>query len=190
MMRARKASEGGLPVPPSLLARASSAGITSARGSPFMGGDDGNDDNRALTQKVFSNKVRRAEKSTDEQESANVERRSLRNFQQALEEYEGEGDHKKVVDYLTAAARDGHVEAMWRLGRAYDLGDHGLKKDEKAAVEMYRNAADGGPASAQFVLGVAYKLGDLGLVKDEKTALEMYRSAAGGGNASTQFILG
>ena len=96
-----------------------------------------------------------------------------------------------MVNYLKAAARDDHVEAMWRLGCVYngdcDLGL--IKKDEKTAVEMYRNAADGGSASAQFVLGVAYELGDLGLEKDEKTALEMYRNAADGGDEEAQYEL-
>ena len=155
-----------------------------------MGGGDGNDDKRALTQKVFSNKLRRAEKSTAEQEHVNSERRANGNYQLALHVMKRDGDDEIVVNYLKAAARDGHVEAMWRLGCAYDLGDHGLKKDEKAAVEMYRNAADGGSASAQFVLAVAYDLGMLGLEKDVKIAFEMYRSAADGGSASAQRALG
>ena len=40
-----------------------------------------------------------------------------------------------VVNYLKAAARDGHVEAIWRLGYAYD-GDYdpGLEVDKKQAL--------------------------------------------------------
>ena len=56
--RAKNAAESGVPVPPSLLARALTAGIMSTRGGLFMGGGDGNDDKRALTQTVFSNRVR------------------------------------------------------------------------------------------------------------------------------------
>ena len=154
-----------------------------------MGGGDGNDDKRALTQKVFSNKLRRAEKSTAEQEHANSERRANGNYQLALHVMDRDGGDESVVNYLKAAARDGHVEAMRQLGCANELGDHGLKKDEKTAVEMYQSAADGGSASAQFVLGVAYGLGDLGLEKDKETALEMYRNAADGGNEEAQYEL-
>ena len=100
--RAKKAAESGVPVPPSLLARALTAGIMSARGRLFMGGGDGNDDKRALTQKVFSNKVRRAEKSTAEQEHVNSERRANGNYQLALHVMKRDGDDEIVVNYLKA----------------------------------------------------------------------------------------
>ena len=160
--RAKIAAARGVPVPLSLHARAADAGASSCRGGLFLGGDDGSE-NRRLAQKNFSQKACRAEKSASEREEANKERRGNGNFQLALHVMKSDGNDEIVVNYLKAAARDGHVEAMWRLGCAYKLGQLGLKKDEKIAVEMYRNAADGGSVSTQFGLGVAYEFGQLGL---------------------------
>ena len=183
--RAKIAAASGIPLPLSLHARAVTVDVPSCRGGLFRGGDDGSE-NRRRAQKIFSKKVCLAEQSASEREKANKERRANGNFQLALHVMKRDGDDEIVVNYLKAAARDGHVEAMWRLGCAYDLGDHGLKKDEKAAVEMYRNAADGGSASAQVYLGLAYEDGDLGLDEDEEIAFEMYRKAADGGDQDAQ----
>ena len=187
--RAKKAAETGVPVPLSLHARAADAGASSCRGGLFLGGDDGTE-NRRRAQNTFSKTVCRAEQSASEREEANKERRANGNFQLALHVMKSDGDDEIVVNYLKAAARDGHVEAMWRLGCAYEKGQLGLLKDEKTALGMYRSAADGGSAPAQFVLGVANEFGQLGLVKDEKTALGMYRSAVDGGDEDAHFSLG
>jgi TPR repeat protein len=133
-------------------------------------------------QKKKSQQVCRAEQSTAEKEKLNKERRAHDNYQLARDEMDRDGDDAVVVNYLKAAARDGHVEAQLFLGQLYEDGELGLEKDDKAAFQMYRNAADGGSASAQFVLAVAYDLGDLGLEKDDKAALELYRNAAGSRN--------
>jgi len=187
--RAKIAAASGIPLPLSLHARAVTVDVPSCRGGLFRGGDDGSE-NRRRAQKIFSKKVCLAEQSASEREKAKKERRANGNFQLALHVMKRDGDDEIVVNYLKAAARDGHVEAMRQLGCAYEFGEHGLKEDEKIAVEMYRNAADGGSASAQFVLAVAYDLGDLGLEKDDKAALELYRNAADGGDQDAQCALG
>ena len=203
--RAKKEQARGYAARQPLIQRAVDAGITSSKGRLFTGPNYEEGACRSLAQKNFSQKVSRADKSASEQESANVERRSLRNFQQARDEHEGQGDRKKIVDYLTAAAQDGHLEAMGQLGDAYrgepinaqsfraeqENGDV-LELDIGEKLELFwlQKAAEGGLGSAQYLLALAYKDGALGLDVDEDLAFLWLQKATEGGHGKAQYFLG
>ena len=113
--RAKKEQARGYPVRQPLNQRALAAGTSSSRGL-FTGPKYEEGVDRLLTQNAFSKMVCRAEQSTAEKEKSNKERRAHDNYQLALDEIKRDGGGVIVVNYFKAAARDGHVEAMWRLG--------------------------------------------------------------------------
>ena len=45
-----------------------------------------------------------------------------------------EKDFAKTVEWCRMAARQGHADAQWRLGRCYGLGE-GVEKNYEKAVE-------------------------------------------------------
>ncbi|MFP3700804.1 hypothetical protein SB758_35600, partial [Burkholderia sp. SIMBA_013] len=57
-----------------------------------------------------------------------------------------------------AAARAGHADAQYRLGRLYDLGQ-GVVRNAVDAVGWYRQAADQGHGEAQARLAEIYYYG-------------------------------
>ena len=56
------------------------------------------------------------------------------------------------------AQDQGHADAQFNLGLAYDTGD-GMLQDDAEAAHWYRLAADLGIADAQFNLGCMYREG-------------------------------
>jgi serine/threonine protein kinase len=85
------------------------------------------------------------------------------------------------------AALEGRPDAMYRLGRMYELGQDG-EKDEEKAVRWYRKAAQQGHAAAQYNLGALYEKGR-GVPRDEEQAVRWYRKAAAAGNKEAQAAL-
>ncbi|MBW1988394.1 MAG: sel1 repeat family protein, partial [Deltaproteobacteria bacterium] len=62
------------------------------------------------------------------------------------------------------AAEQGYVNAQFKLGLAYFLGQ-GVSQDYAQAAQWFRKAAEQGLPEAQFILGVAYLHG-LGVPQD------------------------
>jgi hypothetical protein len=89
--------------------------------------------------------------------------------------------------WLTAAAVQGHVQAMLLLGGL--LLQLGAEADQAQAVDMFRRAAAQGNLDAQYNLGVCVRLG-LGLARDDAEAERLYRAAADQGHRSAQLALG
>ena len=77
---------------------------------------------------------------------------------------------------LVLLAKQGNVEAQWRLGRLYGSKEGLLQSDEKA-VFWYHKAAQKGYAPAQYSLGWMYEHGR-GVAQNGEQALFWYRKAA------------
>ncbi|MCR5219466.1 MAG: sel1 repeat family protein [bacterium] len=77
---------------------------------------------------------------------------------------------------LILLAKQGNVEAQWRLGRLYGSKEGLLQNDEKA-VFWYNKAAQKGYAPAQYSLGWMYEHGR-GVAQNGEQALFWYRKAA------------
>ena len=100
------------------------------------------------------------------------------------------GDKATALECYRKAADKGHAAAMNMMGRYYDEGWGGLKKDEAAALEWYRKAADKGYATALYNIAVYYKNGLGGLKADEAAALKWFRKAADKGYAAAMNRIG
>ena len=77
------------------------------------------------------------------------------------------------LDYyncLDRAARNGHVEAMVKLGEKYTAKARAIKNNQllKAGKDWYRLAADKGHPQAAYALGVMYETGTDSIFKDPK----------------------
>ncbi|MBO7311246.1 MAG: sel1 repeat family protein, partial [Alistipes sp.] len=70
-----------------------------------------------------------------------------------------QGDYNKAVEYLTAAADAGYVEAQYRLGMMYRKGE-GIAKDVDKAALLLFDAAVQGHGIAQYIMGKCYLYGD------------------------------
>ena len=90
---------------------------------------------------------------------------------------------------MLARGKAGDVDAQYRLGEIYRLGD-GLEKDIPQAFKWYGRAAEQGHSGAQYKLGLIYETGE-GIKKNMGRALEWYRLAANLGRLpEAQFAMG
>ena len=80
-----------------------------------------------------------------------------------------------------AAARQGHVRAMFAIGWAYDKGE-GVIANQAAARRWYRRAAEAGHAGAMTALGLMY-LSGRGGPRDLKRAVAWLKKAAAADDA-------
>ena len=85
-------------------------------------------------------------------------------------------------------AGQGDVEAQFRLGVLYDLGD-GVEQNHTEAVKWYRLAAKQGHAKAQSNLGISYREGE-GVEQNHTEAVKWFRLAAEQAHANAQCSLG
>jgi len=97
-------------------------------------------------------------------------------------------DRKAAADWLYHAAKRGNANALYALGRMYDLGDT-LPADPQKAVVYYRDAALKGQPDAQNALGLLFYTGEI-VGKDQVVARKWFLQAARGGNADAMFNLG
>ena len=97
-------------------------------------------------------------------------------------------DKPQDFSEIRSAAEKGDVEAQFKLGSAYYLGER-VPEDAVEAVKWYRKAAEQAHAAAQFFLGFSYLRG-LGIPKDAVEAVKWYRKAAEQGFAPAQYDLG
>ena len=98
------------------------------------------------------------------------------------------GDHS-AVQTLKRAADQGYAPAQFHLGKLYEDGASGVKKNLVEARLWTERAAKAGDPSAMFNFGNYLAEGDGG-AKDEKTALAWFRRAADAGVKDAQFDLG
>ena len=89
-------------------------------------------------------------------------------------------DDTKAVALYVQAARQGHLDAHYRLGLAYTDG-WGVDKDARTAARWFHRAARTGHLEAQYQMGLACALGR-GVVKDLDLALAWLRLAASRGH--------
>ena len=85
-----------------------------------------------------------------------------------LEGYGVQQDQKQAAYWYELAAKKGHAEAAFNLGRLYATGK-GVPHDEEQAARWVRAAASQGYAPAQARLGFRYANG-LGMDKDARRA--------------------
>ncbi len=89
---------------------------------------------------------------------------------------------------LKAVAELGHAPAQFYLGKLYEKGEGGLKKDLAEARRWTERAAQGGDRRAMHNLAMAYVEGTGG-VKNSTTAAQWFRRAADLGLVDSQFNL-
>jgi hypothetical protein len=92
-----------------------------------------------------------------------------------LNEHDDDIDYDCVFDYIEAAAKEGHVEAMTYLSSFYSEGK-GVEKSEGKAFEWTKKAAENGNADAQFNLGSFYENG-YGTQIDYTASIYWFREA-------------
>ncbi len=85
-------------------------------------------------------------------------------------------DPQAALQWYTAAAEKGSVDAATNIGSMYAIGD-GIPKDMNAAIRWFRRASDEGGASAEYNLSAIYRRGD-GVPQDEQQALSWLTKAA------------
>jgi uncharacterized protein len=85
-----------------------------------------------------------------------------------LDGYGVQQDQKQAAYWYELAAKKGHAEAQFNLGRLYATGN-GVPKDEEQAARWVRAAASQGYAPAQARLGVRYANG-MGMEKSDRRA--------------------
>lgn len=101
---------------------------------------------------------------------------------------DGEPDYRAAMDYLRAAAEDGHGEAARKVGLMYQDG-FGVDADAAEAAKWYRKAMDLGDIPAANLLGTLYDLG-LGVPQNSYECIHLYRSAAERGSMKAVNNLG
>lgn len=96
--------------------------------------------------------------------------------------------NKAAVLVITAAAKQGDVNAQLALVPIYDLGI-GVPKSPETAFRWLQRAADQNHPEAQYLIGEAYKIGQ-GVLKDEVEGLKWRRLGAASGYTQGQVALG
>jgi Domain of unknown function (DUF4384)/Sel1 repeat len=99
----------------------------------------------------------------------------------------GRSDHRQALKYFTAAAEQGHVGAMYFIGRIHETSpdvDANLPK----AVEWYRKAADLGNSQAMVRLAVVAGRAASGTT-DRTETLQWLKKAAGQGDGMAMLHL-
>ena len=97
-------------------------------------------------------------------------------------------DYQKARSLYLAAARQGHLDALYTIAV---LSEHGLggKKNAKQAFYFYLQAARGGVVDAQCNLGTLYFDG-IGVHQDTEQGFLWLQRAARAGDKRAQFNLG
>ena len=101
---------------------------------------------------------------------------------------DGAQDACRTIDWQKAADQ-GDVDAQYRLGRMYHIGED-VSQSYFEAVKWYRKAADQGHSDAQNRLGCLYEYGLLGISQNFSEAVHWYRKAADQGHSDAQNRLG
>jgi TPR repeat protein len=117
------------------------------------------------------------------EEAANEEKKEPTKFDEAVSLYNN-GEYEKAVKIFKTLARQGHDEAVVKLGKCYDSG-YGVKRNDEKAAELWLKVAERGNAEAQSLTGRNYLIG-CGVEKDKVKAAHWYRRAAEQGHIESQ----
>ncbi|KEP66282.1 UNVERIFIED_CONTAM: Sel1 repeat-containing protein [Hammondia hammondi] len=85
---------------------------------------------------------------------------------------------KAARRYYEVAARQGHADALFRLGKMTERGQGAIPADPVHAGKLYAEAAKLGHADAQVAVGYACEQGQSGRMQDYKQAIFWYTKAA------------
>lgn len=97
-------------------------------------------------------------------------------------------DYGEAAMWYRLAAKHGHAESQYCLGKMFNLGE-GLAQDSTEALKWHRLAARQGHIGAQHFLGGAYRLG-IGTGQDYVKSAAWSRLAAEQGHPPAQFDYG
>ena len=92
--------------------------------------------------------------------------------------------------FLEQAASQGYPQAIYALGKEYDVGSPAFPHDVARATEMFRMAAMLGHVDAQVDLATQYLLGRGGVPQDDHVAAQWYQRAAEAGHWGAQYLIG
>ena len=96
--------------------------------------------------------------------------------------------YKEALECFKKAALKNHVDALFHVGKIYDLA-LGVEQDYRLAAEYYSKAVSFNSGKAANNLANMYRNGD-GLEKDMKKAIELYKKGIDGGNYTAMANLG
>ncbi|EPR62816.1 Sel1 repeat-containing protein [Toxoplasma gondii GT1] len=85
---------------------------------------------------------------------------------------------KAARRYYEVAARQGHADALFRLGKMTEGGQGAIPADPVHAGKLYAEAAKLGHAEAQVAVGYACEQGQSGRMQDYEQAIFWYTKAA------------
>ncbi|MFZ2652698.1 MAG: tetratricopeptide repeat protein [Burkholderiaceae bacterium] len=91
--------------------------------------------------------------------------------------------------FLEQSAAQGYVQAIYALGKEYDVGSSAFPRDISMATEMFRHAAMLGHVDAQVELATQYLLGRGGVPQDDHVAAQWYERAAEAGHWGAQYLI-
>lgn len=97
-------------------------------------------------------------------------------------------DPKLAAEWWSHAAKRGHPDALYEMGRLYDLGEV-VAADPQKAIVYYKEAALAGQADAQVAIGTFFYTGEI-VGQDHAIARKWFASAAEQGNPDGMFNLG
>ncbi len=101
-----------------------------------------------------------------------------------------EKDIAKGMEYVSQAADQGYIDAIYTMGYCYETGRNVDSVDHYKALSYFKQLADNDIAAGQFKMGLYYELGDGGLEADSAKAIEYYRKAADQGHGEAMCYLG
>ena len=96
--------------------------------------------------------------------------------------------YKEALECFKKAASKNHADALFHVGKIYDLA-LGVEQDYRLAAEYYSKAVSFNSGKAANNLANMYRNGD-GLEKDMKKAIELYKKGIDGGNYVAMANLG
>ena len=91
--------------------------------------------------------------------------------------------------FLEQSASQGYRQAIYALGKEYDVGSVAFPHDVHRATEMFRMAAMLGHVDAQVELATQYLLGRGGVPQDDHVAARWYELAAEAGHEGAQYLI-
>ncbi|KAJ2876270.1 hypothetical protein GGH93_000927 [Coemansia aciculifera] len=99
-------------------------------------------------------------------------------------------DAEEAQKLLDKAARLGSAEAQFKLGRLFELGDHGFPVDPRLSTYYYQLAAEQDHAEAQMSLSGWYVSGGEGVFINDQLAFDWGHRAAQQGFTRAIFAMG
>lgn len=97
--------------------------------------------------------------------------------------FEGRGRFEEAHEYYTKAARNAHVEALFRLGFMYENGPAGIEQSYDKAINCYEEASALGNMEASYYLGCLHESGITGVDNKVQKAVFCFLQAASFGSS-------